>query len=82
MMTRTNTQEFFNKLLNGEQSRVTPQEEDSLFFDNTEDVPLPALEEVETTNHNRKNHKSARSFQQCFSSTGNVERRKNANRVE
>ena len=52
-------EEFFSELLNGYQSREIPQVEDSLYFDNTEDVPLPSLEEVETAIHNLKNNKSA-----------------------
>uniref|UniRef100_T1GPN1 Uncharacterized protein n=1 Tax=Megaselia scalaris TaxID=36166 RepID=T1GPN1_MEGSC len=57
-------QEFFRVLLNGDWRKVTPQKVDSLSFDNTEDVPLPSLEEVETAIHNLKNNKSAGSASQ------------------
>uniref|UniRef100_T1H5I0 Uncharacterized protein n=1 Tax=Megaselia scalaris TaxID=36166 RepID=T1H5I0_MEGSC len=51
-----------HELLNRDKNRVTPQEEDSLPFDNTEKLwkkLKPALEEVETAIHNLKNNKSA-----------------------
>ena len=34
-------EEFFTELLNGSDSRITPQSEDSFHFHNTEDVPYP-----------------------------------------
>lgn len=52
-------QEFFEELLNGDESRPTPSVDDSCIFDNNEDVPPPTLEEVQKAIQNLKNNKSA-----------------------
>lgn len=50
--------ECFIELLNGEQSSETPQEE-SIDFENNEDVPPPTIQEVENAIQSLKNNKSA-----------------------
>ena len=51
-------QEFFSELLNGDHSRMTPQEE-TLVFNSNEDVPQPTTEEVRSAIQRLKNNKSA-----------------------
>lgn len=51
-------EEFFTELLNGSDSRITPQSEDSFHFHNTEDVPPPTISEVDTAIQRLKNNKS------------------------